>query len=116
MTEDPAEDITAHMRDTYPQIWTTQAHVKGAITAQALPSTPRAAVIVALRARTDIELSWPADPSDDDDIRAAPHMSIHGAELLIFRREPAGQVWDRARRAALWAECAPSICVTTPSG
>jgi hypothetical protein len=102
MTEDTAEDSTARDVRHLPAEW-TNARVKGSITAQALPAPPRAAVIVALPARPDTELSWPADPSDDEDIRLAPHMSIHGAELLIFRREPAEQAWDRARRATLWA-------------
>ena len=117
--EDTGEDITARAWETptREQAENTNAHarrpdggadgantrVKGPITSQALPAPPTAAVIVALPPRSHIELSWPADPSDEDDFRVAPHMSIHGAELLIFRREPADQAWDRARRAALWA-------------
>ncbi len=101
MTEDTAEDITARApRARHLPADGANARVRAPITAQALPAPPRAAVIVALPARPDTELSWPADPSDDDDIRVAPHTSVQRAELLIFRREPAGQVWDRARRAA----------------
>lgn len=97
------ENTIAHVRRPDGGADGDNAHVKGSIPVQALPAPPRAAVIVALPARPYTELSWPADATDDDDICVAPHMSIHGAELLIFRREPAEQAWDRARRAALWA-------------
>ena len=100
MSEDTGEDSIARAARHLPAEGdNTRPRVTGGVTVQSLPLGQPTAVVVALPQRPDVELSWPADPSDDDDFRVVPH----GAELLIFRREPADQAWCPARRAALWA-------------
>ena len=84
--EDTGEDITA--RDArHPPADGANARVKGPITAQALPQPPTAAVIVTLPPRLDTDSAQPCCLNEDDDIACAPRMSIHGAEVVIFRRE-----------------------------
>jgi hypothetical protein len=92
MTEDTPEDSTARVRRSGGIADQSNGRVREATTAHALLPPPYATIIATPPLSQDVELSWPSGDNDEDYSRVAPLMGIHRAELLIFRREPAGQV------------------------